>query len=195
MKKILLLIISLLLFSNSIAQNKLSIELKDGTVLKGFGRIKVNESILFMKTEKAEKEIYDYKTVRRLNIYTDNSEQNYEYKIIDGTGGVSSIILLEIIRTGKVNLYQDFISGVSYGPNMSGGYGFSNYSKTTYYISQKESNIVTKLRIGNTYSKRFKKIAKKFFNSCPDLLEKINSKFFKRYGIHSVVDYYNKKCN
>jgi hypothetical protein len=66
---------------------------------------------------------------------------------------------LEIIKIGKLNLYQDYASGISYSPNMTGGgYGFTNYSKTTYYISERETDTVTNLRIGNTYSKRFKKI-------------------------------------
>jgi hypothetical protein len=194
MKKTLLFTLLLLLFSNIYSQNKLSIELKDGTVLEGLGRIKVDETILFKKAEGAEKEIYNYKTVKKLVIYSDNSQQEYEYKVVEDSGGLGSIKLIEIIKTGKVTLYQDYASGVTYGPNMSGGYGFSSYSKTTYYISKSGSDVVTNLRIGNTYSKRFKKIAKRYFNDCPDLLEKINSKFFKRYGINAVVEYYNKKC-
>lgn len=194
MKKTLLFTLLLLLFSNIYSQNKLSIELKDGTVLEGLGRIKVDETILFKKSEDAEKEIYNYKTVKKLIIYSDKLKQVYEYKVVQDSGGVGSIKLIEIIKTGKVTLYQDYASGVTYGSNMSGSYGFTSYSKTTYYISKNGSDVVTNLRIGNTYSKRFKKIAKRYFSDCPDLLEKINSKFFKRYGIHAVVEYYNKSC-
>ncbi|WP_445713527.1 hypothetical protein [Flavobacterium sp.] len=194
MKHIFLAISFFFLFSATQAQNKITITLKDSTVLNGFGRIKVDETILFKKTEDSEKEIYDYTTVKKLIIHSDESDQEYEYKIVEGSGGVGSVKLIEILKTGKINLYQDYASGMSYGPNMTGGYGFTSYSKTTYYISENGSDTVTNLRIGNTYSKRFKKIAKKYFNDCPDLLEKINSKFFKRYGIHSVVKYYNEKC-
>ncbi len=194
MKKIFLFTLSLFLFSNIHAQNKLSIELKDGTVMNGFGRIKIDETILFKKTEDSEKEVFDYKTVKKLTIYSDESKQEYEYKIVQGSGGVGSIKLIEFLKVGKVNLYQDYASGMTYGPNMTGGYGFTSYSKTTYYISESGSDTVTNLRIGNTYSKRFKKIAKKYFNNCPDLLEKINNKYFKRYGIESVIEYYNINC-
>lgn len=207
MKNLVLTISFFFLFSATEAQNKISITLKDSTVINGFGRIKVDETILFKKTEDSKKEIYDYKTVKKLIIHSDESDQEYEYKIVAGVG---SIKLIEILKSGKVNLYQDYASGMLYGPNMTGGYGsnitdgyvsnmtgdfgFTSYSKTTYYISVNGSDAVTDLRIGNTYSKRFKEIAKKYFKDCPDLLEKINSKFFKRYGIHSVVEYYNEKC-
>ncbi len=197
MKKAVLLNIFLFIFSNIVAQNKISLTLKDGSVINGIGRIKADEQILFRKSEDAEKEIYNYKNVKKMTMYidSDGSEQNYVYKIIEGSGGVGSVKLLEIIITGKINLYQDFSSGMTYVPNMSGsGYGFSNYSKTTYYISKTGSDTVTNLRIGNTYSNRFKKIAENYFKSCPELLEKINNKYFKRYGIGSVIKYYNQNC-
>ena len=196
MKKLFLLTLSLFLFSNIIAQNKLSLELKDGTAMDGFGRIKNNETILFKKTEDAEKEFYNYTTVKKIILYADDSEQNYEYKIIEDFNGIRNIILLEILKIGKVNLYQNYGDGIVYhGPITPSGFGGSSYSKTKYYLSKSEDDIVTNLKNGNTYSKRFKKIAKTYFTSCPDLLEKINNKFFKRYEIHSVVEYFNEKCN
>lgn len=194
MEKPLFLILTFLFLSNIFGQNKLAIELNDGTVLDGFGRIKPDETILFKKTEDSEKEIYNYLKVEKLLIHYDDSIHEFEYKIIDGSAGNGSVKLFEIIKTGKVILYQDYISGMSYGQNMIGEYGFTRYSETIYYISVIDSDLVTSLRHGNTYSNRFKKIAQKYFVDCPDLMEKIKSKFFKRYDIHSIVDYYNEKC-
>ena len=67
-------------------------------------------------------------------------------------------------------------------------------SKTTYFMSINSNDVAINLKIGNTYSKRFKKIAKKYFSDCPDLLSKIENKYFSRYDIRNVVEYYNNKC-
>ena len=194
MKKEFLFGIFLFIFSNIVAQNKISLSLKDGSVINGIGKIKTDKQILFKKTKDAEKEFYNYETVKKVTIYTDNAEQTYEYKYVEGFEGFGSIKLLEIIIVGKSNLYQDYSSGMTYGPNMTGGYGFSSHSKTTYYISKNGEDIAINLKIGNTYSKRFKKIAQKIFSDCPELLNMINTKHFNRYGIKSVVNHYNEEC-
>ncbi|MDH3323469.1 MAG: hypothetical protein OEM04_10795 [Flavobacteriaceae bacterium] len=198
MKNTILFTLFLLIFSDVIAQNTISLTLKDGSVINGIGRFSGIEKILLRKTENSEKEIYDYKTVKKMTMYfdSDGSEENYEYKVIEASGISGDIKLLEIILTGNVNLYRDVTIGTStYMSNgFGGGFGVTGSSKTTYYISNTGSDIATDLRMGNTYSKRFKKIAIKYFKSCPDLLEKINNKYFKRNGIGSVVKYYNENC-
>ncbi|OBX25571.1 hypothetical protein A9996_08995 [Gelidibacter algens] len=104
---------------------------------------------------------------------------------------------MERVSEGKVNLYQDFVSSTMYVPNMAagGGYGFAGSSSTLYYISRGGSDTVINLRACNTYSNRFKKMANDYFKDCNDLIDKINSKYFDRYGIQSVVNYYNEDCN
>ncbi len=198
MKKTVLFTLLLFIFSNVIAQNTISLTLKDGSVINGIGRISGLEKILLRKTENSENEFYDYKSVEKMTMYfdSDGSEENYEYKVIEGSGISGNVKLLEIILTGNVNLYRDVSSGTTtYIANGAGtGFGISSSSKITYYISNTGSDIATDLRIGNTYSNRFKTIAIKYFKSCPDLLEKINSKYFKRNGIGSVVKYYNENC-
>lgn len=198
MKKTLIFSFLLISFSSLIAQNKIELTLKDGSILNGFGRINIKDEILYRKTEDGDKVIYNYKTVKRLSIYADDSVHIYEYKVINGTGGSGSIKLLESILVGNINLYQDYSSKIryyDYSPDyLGGGYNYSMPSKTIYYITKNGNDKTTNLKIGNTYSKRFKKIAKEYFASCPDLLEKINNKYFKRYGIESIVKYYNENC-
>jgi hypothetical protein len=194
MKKVFLISIFLLFISNLIAQNKISLILKDGSTINGFGRIKTNDEILYKKTEDSEKQIFNYKTVRKLIVYTDDYEQNYEYRVNNDTGKVK---LLEIILVGKVNLFKHVQGSGAYTPNsIGGGFDFTAGSYITYYISKNENNIsVTSLGIGNTYSKRFKTTANEFFNSCPDVLEKINNKYFNRYGVEAVVEYFIDNCD
>jgi hypothetical protein len=179
------------------AQNKISITLKDGSIIHGLGRTIEDGKILLKKTKGAKKEIYDYKTVKKLTIYNDDdTEENYNYKIIEGSAGFDSVKLLEVILVGEVILYQDYTDGMAFSPNMmGGGSGFTSYSKTTYYIAKKGSDIVTNLKLANTYSKKFIKLTKKYFGDCNELMSKIKAKDFKRYGIEAVVKYYNNNCN
>jgi hypothetical protein len=173
---------------------EVKITLKDGSVVEGLGRINVDEEIIFKENKEAEKKIYNYINTNKLIIKIDNTIKRFEYITIEGFDNVNSVKLVEKIISGNINLYEDYSSGVSYSPTISGGYGFSNYSKTTYYISKNENTPATDLRIGNTYSERFKEIAQKSFSDCPDLLNKIDTKYFKRYGIREVVQYYNQSC-
>jgi hypothetical protein len=174
--------------------DEIKITLRDGSIIEGLGRINIDEEIIFKENKEAEKKIYNYKNVDILIIRINDKLTTLEYKIIEGMGSTDSVKLLEKIVDGKFNLYEDYISGISYSPTFSGNYGFSNYSKTTYYICKNGDDTVIDLRIGNTYSERFKEIAQKSFSDCPDLLNKIDTKYFKRYGIREVVNYYNKSC-
>ena len=115
-----------------------------------------------------------------------------EYKTVSD-GDYTYTILLQITIDGKMSLYEDVYEGFT-NPAMTGGLSMNN-STTTYYISKQGSNEAVNLRVGTTYSKRFRKIAQVFFEDCPDLLEKINSKsYFKRYGIKEVINFYNAEC-
>lgn len=167
--------------------------MKDGSTIDGFGRIKENDEILYRQTEDSEKQIFNHKTIKKLIIYSDDSEQNYEYRVNNDNGKIK---LLEILYFGKINIFKDVVGGVAYAPTpIDGGFGFTPSSYSFYYISKNGNNIsVTSLGYATTYSKEFRKKAKEFFNSCPDLLEKINNKYFNRYGIEAVVKYYIENC-
>ena len=179
------------LFSFSASYYKANLILRDGGTLSGIARINTQNEIIFKKKEKDEKIVYDYKTVSKINLEIDGNEKEYIYKIILDRR-INGIMLLEpygVFGKNKLNLFVDISSG-SY--NMNGFRG--NTTKTTYFIGKNNNTGVTHLGIGNTYSKKFKKIAKDYFKSCPDLLEKINNKYFKRYGIRSIMEYYEQNC-
>lgn len=199
-KKLCLIIILITTFTFAQKEDKHSsfyevkITLKNGSIISGLGRINFDEEIIFKENKEAEKKIYNYINVNKVIIKIDNTIKRFEYLTIEGIGSVNSVKLVEKIVSGKINLFEDYSSGVSYSQTMNGSYGFSNYSKTTYYISKNENTPAIDLRIGNTYSERFKEIAQNSFYDCPDLLNKIDTKYFKRYGIKEVVKYYNQYC-
>ena len=174
------------------SQNKISIKFKDGTEIHGYGRIKADHNILYRSDKGAKKETYGFKTVRKLTVYEDGHDDYYEYKLVVNFG-LERFKLLKIAKAGTVSLYEQVMSGRT-NPHVTGGFSTS-YSSVKYYISKIGSNRATDLREGNTYSKRFREIAEKYFGDCSDLMDKIKTrKFFKRYGIHAIVNYYNKEC-
>jgi hypothetical protein len=193
MKNLYLLFTFFYLSVNTSAQNKILIKFKNGTEIEGYGRIMLDDNILYREKKGAEKKIYNYMTVRKLIVFNEDSRNHYEYKVA-GAVGYEDFKLFKIVKTGKITLYEEVFNGRT-NPGTMGGLNMS-YSSVNYYISKVGSNRVTNLREGNTYSKRFrKKIALKYFSDCSDLMDKINTReFFNRYGIESVVDYYNEKC-
>ncbi|MEN8125913.1 MAG: hypothetical protein ABFR32_12380 [Bacteroidota bacterium] len=187
--------------SNLIAQNKITMTLRDGSILTGIGKIGNYNKIIFKKDKNDEKSIYDYKSVKNIVITYGEKERKYEYKIVEGntnTNGNSLIKLLEPIDIGNVNLFGEYSYGAIPVPMGSNGTGmnmmYSSSPKTTYFLSRKGEDIVTQLYTNNTYSKKFMTIAEKYFEDCPKLLNKIKSKHFNRYGIESIVSYYNNYC-
>lgn len=196
MKNISILLLLFFSITASYSQKKITIEFTDSTEIKGYGKIKMNGSILYRKGIESEKEIYSYKTekkVKKLTIHYDNFDKSYEYKFIF-LDGIKFYKLLEVYKVGKVNLYIKNSSS-RINPSSTSGFNMSN-SSTNYYMSKKDNDTIVDLILGNTYSKRFrKKIAPKYFNDCSDLMTKINNRaFFDRFEIESIVDYYNLNC-
>ena len=186
------------LFSFSASYEKANLTFRNGDTLSGIAKINIKNEIVFKKNKKDQKTIYDYRNIAKIILDVNHVKKTYVYKIIDGRQ-INRILLLnpqDELGKGKLKLFTKTSVGTYNTGNMNGtGIGFYGTStKTTYFLSTNNNDIVTDLRIGNTYSKRFKKIAKKYFKSCPDLLKKINNKYFKRYGIKSVVEYYNLNC-
>lgn len=199
MKKIFLFAVFLLIFSSIAAQDSIFISFRDGSTVNGYGRIKINDRILIRRSKDADKEIYDYKTVKRLRVNHGGTTKDYEFKILKGGSRSSGAVkLLHIIKEGGVNLYQEQHGGVNYqgmGFSNPAGFAATTYSSSTYYLSKSDSDLVVNLRVGNTYSRRFKRIAKEYFGDCEELLNKIYLKHFKRYDVESVVKYYNEICD
>jgi hypothetical protein len=202
MKKI-ITIFYLISFSTIIAQNNITMSLKDGKVLSGIGKINSKNEIVFKTDKDDSKTIYDYKTVDRLVIFYKSGKKEYEYKIIaNGDFGSNPVSLLEPIEKGNINLYAVTIYNAGAPMMAAGGFGnnsmtmgFGSNPKTIYYISRKGDDVVFRLKNSNTYSKKFRIVADEYFSDCPKLINKIKSKEFLKYGIESVVSYYNHYCN
>ncbi len=195
MKKILFLILLLSGLTNAqINKDKFhnaTLNLRDGTVLKGQAKTFASGIIKFRKNKRDKKTVYNYKTAKSVILELEDTTEVYTYKILSG----KKPRLMQIVKEypGKVNLYMVKLHSINMRES-----GFSNEDiSSTYYINKGKGDVVIKIALqffiyGNRH---FKKTALDFFKDCPALIEKIKNKEFKKRDIEAIVDYYNKDCS
>lgn len=156
-----------------------SIVLRDSTKINGLGRKNFNNEIAFKTDEKAETIIYNHKQLKAVSMNIEDKTFVYEYKIENNSTNVK---LLELLIKGKINLYSETKCGSP------------QFCTIKYYISKGNEDSVENLGIARTRSNSFQEIAAKYLADCPDLIEKIKAKYFRKYGVNDVVNYYNNLC-
>jgi hypothetical protein len=197
MKKILLLTILLysINLSAQIGYSKAKIYFKDGTIKEGFGKhiFLSNKKIKFKENKKDKPIELGFIKVDKFIL----NDIEYDFKIIKGK---SEITFFKVKQRGKVSLYYTIKTNNSApmgGMNTGGigvGIGFSTSSEV-YYIGKNDEDQITQLfNLFGPSKKIFKKIVPQFFGDCPDLLDKIDYKEYKKRDIVKIVDFYNKKC-
>jgi hypothetical protein len=175
--------------------NKAKVYFNDGSIKTGFGKTLFlnNEKIKF-KVNKKDKAI-EMGFMKIDKFILDGDE--YDYKIIKGE---KAIQFFKVKQRGKVSLYYSIKTNNSApmgGMNM-GGAGFSvGFSTSTevYYIAKNDDDQIIKLfNLFGTSKRIFKKIIPLFFSDCPDLLDRIDSKEYRKRDIVEIVNFYNYKC-
>lgn len=160
---------------------KMSVTLNDGTVLKGFGKVALVEvdDLLYFKNNKTEgNTLYDFNDIKHLKIKVNEIDRTFVYKTFKGEWSK----LVEKICDGKVILYQGYY-------DLS-----STDAKRVYYLSKKGDVSISSLKSSDTYNRSIQGILYSFMSDCPSLKKKITSKYFKRYGVKDIVNFYNNKC-
>lgn len=190
------IIISVLLFSSISIYSQSFFEsgeifYRDGTNEKGYIKIKYSE-IKFKKkiTDKKHQE-YTYRKVKKLILADARENKIYEYKIIKDKKK-SIIKLLNLVLLGDVALYQ-----IEHFDTV-GNYGLTySYKGASYYLVESNNESFAtfigskSIAVGR---KNIKKGLIKYFKDCPDLINKLKNKKFKKRDIVEVVEYYNENC-
>jgi len=204
--KNLFLILILFITTLGIAQNPLGISQKhectiyllDGTTKEGIGRFKADDDVKFWTTKESEPEIIAKENIEKIKLDENGIIGMFRYKNIIDEGGMW---LKEASSLGEVCLYTDKISGYFYkinGGQATMGNTVNMYKKSndviTYYVSHKAVSEVLKITSTDGSSNDFKKTASEFFKDCPKLVEKIQSKEYKKTDVESVVWFYNNYC-
>lgn len=168
---------------NIYSQNdRCTIYFKDNTSVEGLGKVKVDGNIKFRVNEDSESVIYEPTLIDKLKIQLEGKTKTYQYIKIKN----DIPFWAEIVLKGKVNLYKTNSQGYSDGP--------FRRPVTTYFVLHDGEKEAFKITAFNTMSKNFKNAASEFFKDCPALVEKVNTKTFKKDDIEKVVNFYNKNC-
>lgn len=169
--------------------------MRDGSTEEGYARFNLTNDLVFKTHEGAEKENYDEKTVSRIKMFSEEGEETiYDYKLLEGRSK-STVVMLELVEAGNVNLYlsKHTSSMPLSGMGMGMGAGIP-LQQTVFYLSRAGEEIAIKVKNPGTRSRKFRKVAKEIFRDCPSLLTKLNNREFRKGGIEEVVDFYNTEC-
>jgi len=196
--------------------------LKDSTRIKGIGEISGISSIVSVKfkNDTLKYKTYKSKEIIGIDILENNYYRQFRYKYKDG-GKYPEI--LEIVSIDSLSLYVRVYSGsaltntfvnepitgfdnkqtvelgngqiINVVQRPRNSYTEINFPRYSYYVGIGESDQVEHLYTkGLPFAKSFKKSMKKYFKSCPFLIEKVENKEFSNNELWIILDYYNKQC-
>lgn len=98
--------------------------------------------------------------------------------------------LTESNKQVYINNYGYFYKNI-YVPNLS-----IEIERMDYFLEKNNHNkLVLVGAKGNFMYKNFKKTASKYFEDCPNLVQKINSKEYKLSNLPEIIEYYKEHCN
>ncbi len=166
--------------------------MKDKTTLIGLGKIKRDE-LKFRINENSEKKFIDATLIDKVSIEEKDEIVTYKYnKIIEK----DTFEWMKLEIKGSINLYS--IINTTYASSIPTGNGNMSYSGggtvSNYYLNRENEDGVSKITSIGGISKNFKKAASEYFKDCPKLVEKIQSKYYKKDEIEDIVIFYNKNC-
>lgn len=175
-----------------------TLHFKNGDIQKGFVKLAGSQSVKFKSNKNAKAIKYEFADLEYAEIY--NGDESSIYKNVIVLGKEKPIVLEEIVQ-GRVTLYnlhtQAYTSGFSpmgvRGAPMYTGRNF--YSLKNLYVKKEDENQAIHLGSNQLFTKNFKTAASDFFKDCPTLVEKIQTKEFKKKEIKAIVEYYNTYCD
>lgn len=201
MKKVsFILLLSLFFVSYNIEAQKAKaiLTFNDGTKLEGLGKLKGSERVKFRKDKNTKAKKYHFKDLERVTIYSGDERTFYvyllekekkRYKVLEEVV-IGDISLYKIVRHGT-----HAPMGVGFGGVGGMGMGMgASFTIKNYYLRKKHEKEVTQISSTHLFSKNFKKAATTYFEDCPDLVEKIATKEYRKRDIRAVIEFYNSKC-
>ncbi len=172
------------------SQNKkVTLKLKDGTFLHGYGKLNRVNEIIFRKSLDQNAITYDFSNVEYFQV--NHSDYYEKFVQLPVKGRKSTLVVKERIK-GRLSLYTTSESG---WVNVSGG-GTYLQSNDNYYLKLKNNDTLIDMKKDVLFSRKFKDKAAEFFKECPILAYRIKNgkKGYKKANIMNIVEYYNFKC-
>jgi hypothetical protein len=199
-----LLLVVLFSTATNAQRTKATLTFKDGTVLRGLGRLKGSASVKFRKDKKTKATKYHFKDLEKVTFYNEDEATTYVYFSIKEKLKPK---VLEEILVGEISLYRIVIRGQHAGFGIGGvgpgGFGSGGgmafgmghgYTIKNYYVKRANEIEVSHLGSTSLFSKNFKKAASKYFEDCPELVDKIQTKEYRKRDLRSIIEFYNTHC-
>lgn len=170
-----------------------TIHFLDGTSVRGYGKITSQYLIKFKVTETSKPDIWKELMVKGITLHRENIDIDFLYVKVEGR---SRIKLLEVIELGEISIFAEVKSywmTTRDGFNGKNGLPYMpfNQRETSFEIFAKRQN---EDAINFTTVFKFKKVASKFFENCPQIVDRIKNRTYKRGDIIDMVYYYNDYC-
>ncbi|WP_299117498.1 hypothetical protein [uncultured Winogradskyella sp.] len=202
-------------FLNDIESEKIPmlVHLKNGSIFRGNGYIKDND-VYFTRDGDKHTKTYNDLSITAVDIKENGSIVHFDYKLLNKEDKRAR--LLRLVSTGKINLYlvSNSTKRKSLNTNPITTERSTNFPKRKaqiykkkafnpylfhdlklYYFSDKESDVVRKLRPSKyLFKKNHQELKLKHFSKCPALLKDIESNAYKLEDITRTIDTYNNAC-
>lgn len=168
------------------------IVLNNGKKLSVLAKIK-GDYIKYKTHKEAKREEIHFSTISSFEILAGKEKKTYKWvKVKD-----KNYRVLEEVCTGRVSMYLSTAIGYSPtpSPGMGGFRGVSNsYTIENYYLKRTTETEAEHLGSNQWFTKNFKDAASAYFSDCPELVEKIKNKEYKKRDLVEIVEYYNNEC-
>ncbi|WP_040280539.1 hypothetical protein [Psychroserpens damuponensis] len=175
------------------AYEEATIHFHDGTSIRGYAKITFNSSVKFKVTEDREPEAWTELMIKGVTFHRAIDDIDFLYVKLEK---VKTPLLLEVIELGEISIFVDVSSNwisANHSTNETGMlHTVTSIQNTTYSFFLKKESEKEAIRLFGIFN--FKKKAIKFFENCPQIVDRLNEKKYKRGNIIEMVYYYNDYC-
>ncbi len=171
-----------------------TINFNDGTSIRGYGKITFNSSVKFKIIEESKPEVWTELMIKGVTLHRALDDIDFLYVNVKNH---SMMQLLEVIELGEISLFVDASSSwTQTDTSLNNSPGSLNipatHRSTSYEFFLKKENETEAIRLFGIFN--FRKKAIEFFENCPQIVDRLKERKYKRGDIIEMVYYYNDYC-
>lgn len=187
-----LVLCSFCVFATYAQKTPAKIVFKDGTVLRGLGRLSGKNDVKFRLSKGSKSIKYSFDDLE----YVELGDPYYPKKYVQFTvDSERHPIIVEETIVGEISLYTITYPGqrTGYGSGVPGYNTGTQSVQNTYIRKGNEDVLIDFKRMLRKGTSRLNTM-KQFFSDCPSLVTKITQKEIKTSHFVEMVEYYNEQC-
>jgi len=177
--------------------NKVELIKEDGTILKGYAKIH-NKSLSYRQNMDERYKRFKMLDFVTIHIHSKDEGKN-TYKRIDINGRKKPKMMIPVVE-GAVALYREeskvytsgYGAGIGFHGNAGQSFGGTSYAYKRLYL--KRGSNERAIRINVSSKNKFKNAIERYFRSCPELIDKVETGEFSKKQLKEIVEFYNNHC-